>query len=407
MIRLFITSLMLLLSALPVSAQSPAPPPDTRVDASRGGITITSGVNSLTIGARMQFRWTLDDREAFDADIVGDGVGRADGPASAFDVPRMRISFSGGAFRPWLKYEFQFDLSRTGGESGSKIKDAVIEIRPVDRNYSVRLGQFKAPFGLQQLTSSGRQQFVDRAITDSKFVPSRDMGVMIRSTFADSTIGVDAGVFNGAGESRRQSNRSHLLTGRVYYQPWGAYRLSEGSSDAGDDPLLHVGAGVRTGTQVQGRTATGVFDDADNQTAMNAEFAYKARRVFATAEYFWMSDAQENPVDGRDIDSHGFHAQASYMLVPRVVEAGVRYARIDPDTDVASSDVTEVRGVVGYYWQGHNLKVQGDVGQVGFDDNFSALASRARQGLPLLGNRLVSGERVRDTQVRVQLQIAF
>jgi phosphate-selective porin len=319
----------------------------------------------------------------------------------------MRVSFSGGAFKPWLKYEFQFDLSRTGGESGSKIKDAVIEIRPVGRNYRVRFGQFKAPFGLQQLTSSGRQQFVDRAITDSKFVPSRDMGVMVGTTFAGSAAGVDAGVFNGAGESRRQNNRSHLLTGRVYYQPWGAYRLSEGSSDAGDDPVLHVGAGIRTGTQVQGRTAAGVFDDADNQTAANAEFAYKARRVFATAEYFWMRDAQENPVDGRDIDSRGFHAQAGYMLVPRTIEAGVRYARIDPDTDVASSDVTEIRGVVGYYWQGHNLKVQGDIGQVGFDDNFAALPSRARQGLPSVGTRLLSGERLRDTQVRLQLQIAF
>lgn len=392
---------------VPAAAQTQAPPPDTKVDASRGGITISSGVNSLTIGARMQFRWTLDDREAFDADVVGDGVGGADGPASAFDVPRMRLSFTGGAFRPWLKYEFQFELSRTGGESGSKIKDAVMEIRPVDRNYRVLFGQFKAPFGLQQLTSSGRQQFVDRAITDNKFVPSRDMGVMLRSTFADNRIGVDAGIFNGAGESRRQNNRSHLLTGRLFYQPWGPYRLSEGSSDAGDDPVLHVGAGIRTGTQVQGRTATGVFDDADNQTAVNAEFAYKARRVFATAEYFWMTDAQENPVDGRDIDSRGFHAQAGYMLVPRIIEAGVRYARIDADTDVDASDVTEVRGVVGYYWQGHNLKIQGDVGQVGFDDNFSALPSRARQGLPSLGSRLVSGERVRDTQVRVQLQIAF
>jgi phosphate-selective porin OprO/OprP len=407
LIRILIACVGLMAAGLPAAAQTPAPPPETKVDASRGGITISSGVNSLTIGARMQFRWTLDDREAFDADIIGEGVGRADGPSSAFDVPRMRISFSGGAFRPWLKYEFQFDLSRTSGESGSKIKDAVIEIRPVDHNYRVLFGQFKAPFGLQQLTSSGRQQFVDRAITDNKFVPSRDMGVMVRSTFAGGTIGVDAGIFNGAGESRRQNNRSHLLTGRVYYQPWGAYRLSEGSSDAGDDAVLHVGAGIRTGTQVQGRTASGVFDDADNQTAMNAEFAYKARRLFATAEYFWMSDAQENPVDARDIDSRGFHAQASYMLVPRIIEAGVRYARIDPDTDVSSSDVTEIRGVVGYYWQGHNLKVQGDVGQVGFDDGFSALASRARQGLPSLGTRLVTGERVRDTQLRVQLQIAF
>ena len=407
MSRQLAIGVLLLLWTVPAAAQVSPPAAQTTVDASRGGITISSGVNSLTIGARLQVRWTLDDREAFDGDTAGDGVGQADGPSSAFDVPRMRISFSGGAFKPWLKYEFQFELSRTSGESASKIKDAVIEIRPVDRNYRFRFGQFKAPFGLQQLTSSGRQQFVDRAITDSKFVPGRDMGMMVATRFAGGDLGLDGGVFNGAGESRRQNNGSHLWVGRVYYQPWGEYRLSEGSSDAGDEARLHVGAGVRTGTQAQGRTAPGVFDHADNQSAVNAEFAYKARRVFATAEYFWMRDEQENPVSGPDIDARGFHAQASYMLVPRSLEAGIRYAEVDADTDVDDADVTELRGVIGYYWQAHNLKLQGDVGSVGYGSNVSALSSRARQGLPALGPRLVTGDDLRDTQVRVQLQIAF
>jgi phosphate-selective porin len=399
--------LLALALAAPASAQTPAPPPETKIDASRGGITISSGVNSLTIGARMQFRWTLDDREAFDADTIGEGEGQEDGPSSAFDVPRMRVSFSGGAFKPWLKYEFQFEFSRTSGESSSKIKDAVIEIRPVDRTYRFKFGQFKAPFGLQQLTSSGRQQFVDRAITDSKFVPGRDMGMMVASRFAGGAFGADAGVFNGAGESRRQNTRAHLWVGRVYYQPWGEYRLSEGSSDAGDQPVLHVGAGFRSGKQIQGRTTAGLFDDADNQTAANVEFAYKTPRAFVTAEYFWMNDSQENPTAARDITSHGFHAQASYMMILKGLEAGLRYARITPDTSIDSADIDELRGVVGYYWYGHNLKLQGDAGLVGYEENVSALSSRARQGLPALGTRLTAGERLRDTQIRVQLQLAF
>src|SRR5687768_15777541 len=83
-----------LAAAAPAAAQTPtpaAPPPETSVDASRGGITIASGVNSLTIGARVQFRWTLDNREAADADTAGAGLGEADGPVSAFDVPRLRV----------------------------------------------------------------------------------------------------------------------------------------------------------------------------------------------------------------------------------------------------------------------------------------------------------------------------
>ena len=407
MSRQFTISILLLLSTVPAAAQVSPPAPQTTVDASRGGITISSGVNSLTIGARMQFRWTLDDREDSSTDTTGSGVGQDDGPVSAFDVPRMRVSFSGGMFRPWLKYQFQFDFSRTSGESSSKIKDAVIEIRPTGRAYSVAFGQFKAPFGLQQLTSSGRLEFVDRAITDSKFTPSREMGGMVSATLAGRKVGMAGGLFNGSGESVRQNNQSLLVAGRVYVQPLGPYALSEGSSDAPTTHVLHLGFGARTGEQIRGRTAAGIVEQADNQTALNAEFAYKRSRLFTTAEYFWMTDEQRNPVEGRDIDSRGFHAQGGYMIVPRRLEVGLLVSRITPDTDVDDAELSELRGVVGYYWQGHGLKLQGDVGQLEFGENFSALPARARQGLPSLGARLSSGQSFRDLQARVQLQIAF
>jgi len=135
------TVLLTLLCTSAAAAQGQtAPPPPTTVDASRGGITITSGVNSLTIGARPQFRWTVEDREQGDADTAGFGVGRPDGPLSQFDVVRLRVSLSGGVYRPWLRYLFQFDFSRTGGEGASKIKDAVLEIRPTGRSFRSRSG---------------------------------------------------------------------------------------------------------------------------------------------------------------------------------------------------------------------------------------------------------------------------
>jgi hypothetical protein len=63
--------------------------------------------------------------------------------------------------------------------------------------------------------------------------------------------------------------------------------------------------------------------------------------------------------------------------------------------------------VFGYYWQAHNLKLQTDVGQVGYGRNFAALPARSRQGLPALGTRLVSGEDLSDMQLRAQLTLIF
>ena len=396
---------------LPALAQSqpPAqpPPPETKVDVSRGGVTISNGVNSLTIGARVQFRWTVDDREAFDGDTAGSGDGVEDGPFSQFDVPRLRMTFSGGVFKPWLRYAFQLEFSRTSGEGGSRIKDAVIEIRPVGRPYRLGVGQFKAPFGLQQITSSGRLQFVDRAITDAKFNPGRDMGAMFAGTAWNRKLGYEAGLFNGSGESIRQTTEAPLWVTRVFVQPLGPHALSESSVEVGEKPTLHLGVAARGGKQIRGRTAAGVVEDADNQFATGLEFAYRSLHFFSTAEYFFMTEEQASPVAGPDIDSHGFHAQAGYMFVPRKVEVGALYSAIDPDTGVDNAAVKEWRGVFGYYFQAHNLKLQADAGQLLYGSAFSSLSARARQGLPALGTRLVSSQSLSDTQVRVQLQLAF
>lgn len=381
--------------------------PQTTVDATRGGVTIASGHNSLTIGARVQFRATVDDREQFDADTAGTGFGVPDGIMSEFDVPRLRLSMSGGVFAPWMKYALQFEMSRTAGEGGSRIKDAVLAIRPAGQAYLFQAGQFKAPFGLQQLMSTGRLQFVDRAITDAKFNPGRDLGFLFGGTVAERSVGYSVGVFNGAGESRRQNNEGQLWVGRVYLNPLGEYRLAEGASDAPASPILHFGLGGRSGKQVRGRTFAGIIENPDNQRAVNLEFALKAARFFMTAEYFWMTEEQTNPVVGLDIDSHGFHAQAGYMIIPRNLELAVLFAQIDGDRHLDNSNVNEVRGAVSYYFRGHNLKFQGDIGQLRFDSNFAALSGRARQGLPGLGTRLVTGESLADTQFRLQFQVAF
>ncbi len=145
--RIVLLSCAVLTSALcgAETAHAQTAPSVTQVDASRGGVTISSGVNSLTIGARFQFRWIVEEREASDSDTLGSNAGSPDGIRGQFDVPRMRISLSGGAFRPWMKYLFQFDFSRTSGEGDSKIKDAVFEIRPPNRSFRFMMGQFKAP----------------------------------------------------------------------------------------------------------------------------------------------------------------------------------------------------------------------------------------------------------------------
>ncbi len=404
-------------SAAPIGAADPV-----ETDVSKGGVTFKSGDYSLHIGARAQVRWTGTDAEDLDADDDGSGVGQEDGFSQQFEAKRMRLKLDGTVYRSWLGYSFQFEFADTSGEDDNKVKDAIIEVNR-HRLAGLRLGQFKTPFSLQQLTSSGNQQFVDRAITDAKFAPGRDQGIVLHGRTSGGAFGYEAGAFNGSGESRAQEDQGLMYVGRVIWDPLGAYKLSESANDNPENHVLHFGLAGRTGEVNKGSTDSNLFEDPDDETALGVEAAWKWRRLFATAEFFKMTTettiatVPADPNDpnsvtvpfseGPDIDSEGLLAQLGVMVVPERAEVGVRYAQVDPDDDTENDDVTEARLVFGYYWNRHNLKVQADAGTISWDESFGGLSSTARRGLPSLGNRLTSGESLTDRQFRVQMQVAF
>ena len=382
---------------------------ETTVDAGKGGVTFKSGDNSLTIYGGVQFRYTMNDRESFDADTVGDGDGVADGPSHQFRVERMRISFTGGVFKPWLKYGFQFELGDTPGERDNKIKDAFVSIEKLPLAM-VKVGQYKTPFGLQQLTSSFKSQFMFRAITAFKFTAFRDQGIMLTGITKERHLGYSAGAFNGGGESRNQEDSALLYVGRVWWDPLAEYKLMEGASDFPEKAQLHFGVAGRTGEAANGTTVdpnTGVvFESPDNQTSFAFESAWRWKRFFATAEYFWMTDERQNPVQDSDVISDGWHAQVS-MMVSKRFEVGLRGAMIDPDADSSEDYVKEGRLGITFYDRGHNFKILAEGGGIVYGAQFAGLPSIARRGFAGYGSRLSTGEQITDAQYTLLVQLFF
>lgn len=374
------------------------PKAETQVDASKGGVTIRSGDNSLTFGAYVQVRGFLDDRELYDADAKGTlGYGTEDDLAPSFDVTRVRLSVRGTMFKPWVKYNLAVEASRTPGESDSKVKDAYVELG--NERVSVRVGQYKVPFSLQTLTPDWGQELVERSIAVAAFAPDRDTGVMLLGTAKEKKLGYSAGVFNGSGESRRQNNGAVMWALRLWADPLGEYKLSEGAVEAPSKSILHFGLAVHGGDAARGGR-TGVFQEADDQTAVGLELAFKRHRAFLTGEGFWQKDQVHNPTAGPAVESLGWQVQGGYMLVARRLELDARYAEVDPDHDASGDRATELRGGVNYYWKGHNLKLQSDVGRLTFEPKGPGRTSTSR--LPTATDRKVT-----DYQVRMQVQLYF
>jgi len=400
------------------AADEPQPEPktETTVDPTKGFVTFKSGDNSLTMGAWGQFRMTVDDREQFsaDTDTAGTGYLKNDGASVAFSIPRLRFYILGTVFKPWMRYKIEIELANLKSDTkvnlnNGRVTDAYVEFAK-SAYATVRAGQYKVPFGLEELTSDTKLEFIDRSIASAKFAPGRDIGLMLSGQFFDKKFGYQAAAFNGAGQNNPQDDKAFLYTARVVYDPLGEYKLLEGAVDDPQKNLLHFGLAYRLGEVPRGLSSVGVFQNPNDEKALGFEAAWKYKRFYAMGEYFMQTDAQKNPAVGPNIDADGFDVQFGVFVVPKSQEIAARYAEVEPDKDVADATQTEMRLVYGYYWKAHNMKVQADIGEVKYGKNFASLSELALRGVsPLLLDplRLVHGQDITDKQLRVQFVLAF
>jgi len=411
-------SAVLVPATLAADEAQPEPKTETTVDPTKGFVTFKSGDNSLTLGAWGQFRATVDDREEFsaDTDVAGSGYLENDGTSVAFSIPRLRLYILGTVFKPWMRYKLEIELANLRSDAtvnlnNGRISDGYVEFAK-SPYATLRAGQFKVPFGIEELDSDTRLEFVDRSIASAKFAPGRDIGLMLSGLFFDKKFGYQVAAFNGAGQNNPQDDRALLYTARVVYDPLGEYKLIESAVEDPQKNVLHFGLAYRMGEVPRGLSSVGVFESPNDEKALGFEVAWKYKRFFAMAEYFLQTDSQANPTVGPDINANGFDVQFGVFVVPKSQEIAVRYASVEPDDSVADATQTEMRLVYGYYWKGHNMKLQADAGEVKYGDNFASLPTLALRGVSpslLAPLRLVTlpGQEITDKQLRVQFVLVF
>ena len=114
-----------------------------------------------------------------------------DHPAhSSFFVRRARLATSGTLY----KY-YDFRVEAEFGKGGSRLNDGFMNIHYWPQA-QIKLGQFKVPFSMEELTSDNWIDFVERSLVN-KLIPSRDLGVMLHGDLLDQLFYYQLGVFNG------------------------------------------------------------------------------------------------------------------------------------------------------------------------------------------------------------------
>ena len=352
-----------------LSEPVPEPVPPVQTIVWRDGKTrITTDNAYLEMSSRVQVRFT---EELPDDSTQLAGTGAKGDPRGSFRIRRAKFKLEGWMIKPWLTYETQLNFQGvTGSNTGALLEDAAFDIDFSKGKGLFRLhaGQFKVPYGAQEMTSSGSQQFVDRTLVSNSFFRGRETGVALWGATANNKIEWRIGASNGNSMTRTvNDNDKFQYNARIMWQPNGSQVLnqrawvtgalySESDFESTTAPIYAIAVNWENQNNFN---ATSGNDQKWNAFSVDAIYKYKG--LSANGMY---ARADRTPEIGVKFKSAGWFAQAGKLFSRRRYEVAVRYGQYDP-SDLAATDVTkEIRGSFSYYYARHGLKWQNDAGQV-------------------------------------------
>ena len=364
--------------------ETPAPPVQ-KVEWRDGKTRFTLGKNFyMEMSNRLQPRFT---QEIPDDSVQLAGTNSKGDSKGSFRIRRAKFKLEGWFYKPELEYELQLNWPDASTAQPNRfLEDANIDWDLTKKKqFRIRFGQFKAPYGRQQLTSSGAQQFVDRAQTDDRYNPGRETGLALWGTLGSNKLDWRAMISNGNGRSQSANdNDKYLYSARLQWQALGNTRMNQWGSgalftegDLGDSqgkPLLAIAGNFLKNDR---RFTTTIVPPATAPAAVNADtqwgadYTFKYKGFASVGEY---TSRESTPyvaaVKGSKFTDSGFLVQASYAFKapgqPGAAfwEIAGRYSTIDPSDARSGNDREEIGGAFSYYYNKHNLKVQADYRQL-------------------------------------------
>ncbi len=260
---------------------------------------------SFKLGGRIMNDWAFMSED----DEVKAAVGELQDATTEFRRARLYIS---GTIYDKIIFKAQYDFA--GGDAD--FKDVYLGLKKLPAVGTLKVGHFKEPFGLEELTSSKYITFMERSLP-IVFTPSRNTGIGVNNTALNKRLTWSAGAFldtNDYGDEAGAEN-SEAVTARITGLPW--YR--------GKDGLLHLGLSysyrdakddaVRFRERPEAHLAPRFVDtgdiNADSENRFGIEAALVHGPLSIQGEYM---GTQVDALSGPDPEFSGYYGYVSYFL---------------------------------------------------------------------------------------------
>ena len=291
------------------------------------GMQSTDGETTIQLTGRVHM-----DYRNYSGDTTG--VFTTSTQTNALEVRRARLGVR-GQFSKDYKYEIVGNFGAADGAtspSGMSSTTTEIDVGYIDyaKNpaASVRLGKFKMPFSLEQLTSSNNIDFMERSVTnqnEGEFIPAKETGVML---FGSPVSGLSYGFAISRGRTSTSTKTA------IFDSPDYIGRVSANLPKVflgRDDFVLHTGLGYSVG-EIAGLTTS------------------SGRNEIRTGSgFFTANTALGGPVDRTRLGYEGAVAYKAFKLQGEMFN--YKYVGLTASNEIESNYIQAVYNLTG---ENHN-----------------------------------------------------
>jgi phosphate-selective porin len=296
-----------------------------------------------------------------------EGDARFSDPNDRFYLRRARLNAAG---RFLEEFNFRAELELAGSLANTsafraQLTDAYVNWNRFD-SANIRAGQFKTPFGFEQLYQDSQLTFAERSLVSDRLTPGRQLGAQAGGEYWFERFNWAVGVFNGNGINQNFNDNDRFLeVGRVSVAPVsGRYFDQPSRWTVGIDSFRSRDANVSVATEF-GIDSTPTSAAKDNIFAgVRRGFGYDSQVQFgpfeAWGEYLQVTFDPADRVPLGHLRSNGWSGQLSAFVIDNKLQLAARRERFDPNTNTGRNETSTTTLGANWYFKQNDIKLQLD-----------------------------------------------
>jgi phosphate-selective porin OprO/OprP len=263
------------------------------------------------------------------------------GISDRFLLRRARL-FVTGTFAEAMSFKLESDFGNNSISAKTGLSGQLTDAFLAWTKYSaanVKVGQFKTPFGYEQIMSDTKLPTIERSLTNDRLTQGRQIGGQVGGDLFNKKISYAVAAFNGTGTNiGSNDSQKFMWVGRT-------------SAVAYDGKLGHQKAKITAGANYFTTVDKGTFAGRRYGTGVDAQVLVGPAEL--TAEVL-RNDL--HPVTGKPTASNGW-ALLGALSLTKQWQALARYESFDSNTATAATTTNEWTFGVNYFLRGDDLKL--------------------------------------------------